>query len=232
MERERRGDHLCRVPEAIPNIGRNMAKGVRRIGPRVAIALTALATVTADSHAQRAVPGAVLRAGTLSFVGHSTIGDFVGTTASVAGAVVSGTDLAAARGWAEAPVATLRTGNARRDRDLRAALQSDTYPTIRFDVTEVRAAAATPADSASATLRGVLMIHGVVRDVEVPATLVRRADTVRVTSAFPLHLRDYRIGGLHKLFGLLRVRDDVQIHADLRFVVAAPVAGHVAAPRE
>jgi hypothetical protein len=73
-ERERRGDHHCRVPEAIPDMGRNMEKGVRRIGPRVAIALTALATVTADSHAQRAIPGAVLRAGTLSFVGHSTVG--------------------------------------------------------------------------------------------------------------------------------------------------------------
>lgn len=209
-----------------------MEKGVRRIGPRVAIALTALATVTADSHAQRAIPGAVLRAGTLSFVGHSTVGDFVGTTASVAGAVVGGSGLAAARGWAEAPVATLRTGSARRDRDLRAALESDRYPTIRFDVSEVRAAAATPADSVSATLRGALVIHGVVRDVEVPATLVRRADTVRVTSAFPLRLRDYRVGGLHKLFGLLRVRDDVQIHADLRFVVTAPMAGHVAAPLE
>jgi polyisoprenoid-binding protein YceI len=214
-----------------------MVKDVPRLGPTVAMCLAALTMVTGISHAQRherTVPDAVLLAGTLSVVGHSTVGDFVGTTASVTGAVVGGTDLATARGWAEAPVATLRTGNARRDRDLRAALESDRYPTLRFDVTgvatSVRAATAPPTDSAGATLRGALAIHGVARDVEVPATLVRRADSVRVTSAFPLHLHDYRVGGLHKLFGLLRVRDEVQIRADLRFVLAAPPAA--VAPRD
>ena len=207
-------------------------KGIRRIGSTMALVLAALATATRNAQGQQTIPDAVLRAGTLSFVGHSTVGDFVGTTASVAGAVIGGPDLAAAHGWAEAPVATLVTGNARRDRDLRAALESDSYPTIRFDLKSVRADAAAPADSVSATLRGAMVIHGVVRDVEVPATLVRRGDTVHVTSAFPLHLRDYRVGGLRKLFGILQVRDDVQIRADLRYVVASSAMREGAAPRE
>ena len=215
-------------------------KRVQRIAHAMAAVLAALATATADTQAQQAIqpiPDAVLRAGTLRFVAHSTVGDFVGTTASVAGAVVGGADLAAARGWAEAPVATLATGNGWRDRDMRAVMESDRYPTVRLDVHGVRVDAAASADSVGATLRGTLAIHGVMRDVEVPATLVRRGDTVHVTSAFPLRLHDYHIGGLRKLFGALAVRDDVQVGVDLQFVIAppaasAPLARDAAAPRD
>src|SRR5215203_5308878 len=193
----------------------------RRTRPMLAMVVAALATPTPSQRAQPTIPSAVLRAGTLSFTAHSTVGDFVGTTASVTGGVAGGTELAAAQGWAEAPVATLATGNSRRDRDMRAALEANRYPTVRLDVKGVRADADVPADSTHAVLRGALAIHGVVRDVEVPATFVRRGDTVHVTSEFPLRLQDYRVGGLQKAFGLLRVRDDVQVRADLRYVVSA-----------
>ena len=64
-------------------------------------------------------PNAVLRSGTLSFTGHSTVGDFVGTTTTVSGGVTGNAELANARGWVEAPITTLSTGNGLRDRDLR-----------------------------------------------------------------------------------------------------------------
>src|SRR5919112_28525 len=66
--------------------------------------------------------------GTLSFDGHATVGDFVGKTTSVTGEMTGGPDLSRVRGWVQAPVKTLVTGNNRRDRDLNKSMESDKYP--------------------------------------------------------------------------------------------------------
>ena len=161
-----------------------------------------------------------LRSGTLSFVGHATVGDFVGSTTQVSGAF-SGT-LTNARGWVEAPVATLVTNNDRRDRDLRASMEVDRYPTMRFDLdsTVIASAHDGARDTADVLLHGRLAIHGVTRVVELPAAVSRRGDTLQVNAAFPLDVTDYRIGGLKKLFGVLRMRRQIEVRVDLRFVRA------------
>jgi polyisoprenoid-binding protein YceI len=160
---------------------------------------------------------ATLRSGTLSFSAHATAGDFVGTTATVSG-VVSGS-VANPQGWVEAPVMTLTTHNDRRDRDMRASLEAPTYPTIRFTLT---GATVTSGDGqgnpVSATLHGTLAIHGVTRDVSPPATIVLRGDTILVVASFPLDVRDYKVGGLTKLLGILRMDPMIGVRADLRFV--------------
>src|SRR5712692_3766048 len=97
----------------------------------------ALLVCVAPAWAQRPIPPACLLRGTLRFDGHASLGDFVGTTDSVRGEMAGGPDLAAVRGWVEAPVATLRTGNGRRDRDLRKSMEVDTFSTMRFDLTAV-----------------------------------------------------------------------------------------------
>ena len=170
--------------------------------------------------AQRAVADAVVQSGTLSFVGHATVGDFIGTTTSVTGALLGSHEYAATRGWVEAPVGTLATGNERRDRDLRASMEVTRYPTMRFDLsgaTFVTSEFGTP-DSSVVVLHGSLSIHGVTRRVDLPATVMRRADTTRVTSVFGLDLGDYGIGGLTKMFGLLRMQRAIDVRVDLRFV--------------
>ncbi|MGH7525171.1 MAG: hypothetical protein ACREMX_00545, partial [Gemmatimonadales bacterium] len=61
--------------------------------------------------AQRAVPSGAVREGVLSFDGRATVGDFTGTTGTITGEMTGGADLSAVRGWVEAPVNTLVTGN-------------------------------------------------------------------------------------------------------------------------
>src|SRR5262245_7653588 len=80
------------------------------------------------------VPDAVLRSGTLSFTGHATLGTFVGTTNAVSGALAGNADVANVRGWVSATVATLVTGNDHRDRDLRASMEVNKFPMMRFDL--------------------------------------------------------------------------------------------------
>src|SRR5687768_503542 len=83
------------------------------------------------------IPDGRVKAGTLSFDAYASVGDFTGTTSAVSGEMTGGPDLGAVRGWVEAPVKTLKTGNGKRDRDLNKSMESDKYPTIKFDLTGV-----------------------------------------------------------------------------------------------
>jgi polyisoprenoid-binding protein YceI len=162
---------------------------------------------------------AALQEGTLSFDGHATTGDFVGTTTSVTGAATSGPDLATTRGWVEAPVATLHTGNKLRDRDMRSVMEVEKYPTMRYDLTDVTVRS-TSADSSDVTLRGTLRLHGVSRSVDIPATVARDGDVTRVVGTFPVNVSDYQVRGLTKVLGMLRMQERIEVHLALRFDVA------------
>jgi len=182
-------------------------------------ALVAVAS-RAGGQASAALPAAVLQSGTLSFSGHATVGDFTGSTTAITGAVTS--DLPDARGWVEAPVATLVTHNDHRDRDLRASMEVEKYPTMRFTLARTTG---TPVNggTVSVVLHGSLTIHGVTREVDLPAAVEQRGDTIHVTAAFPLDLHDYRIGGLTKMLGMLRMDPHIEVRVDLRFVATSSV---------
>jgi polyisoprenoid-binding protein YceI len=187
---------------------------------RVLLVMAVLASRTAAAQDTTVEVQSTLASGTLSFLGHSTVGDFVGSTSQLRGALTG--DVPGARGWIEAPVATLVTHNDRRDRDLRASLETDRYPTMRFDLDSavMVSTRGDARDSLDVQLRGRLAIHGVTRAVELPATVSRLGDTLHVTAVFPLDLTDYRIGGLKKLFGLLRMGRRIEVRVDLRFLHA------------
>lgn len=170
------------------------------------------------AQAAGAVPGGTLTQGALSFDGRASAGDFVGTTSTVTGEMTGGGGLEAVRGWVEAPVATLKTGNGRRDRDLNKSMESDKYPTMRFDLDGV--APGGTGDSVPVTLKGRLTLHGVEREVELPGSVVFAGGDVRVRSEFPVNLKDYKIGGLTKLMGMLRMYEDIKVHVDLTFHLA------------
>ena len=164
----------------------------------------------------RPVPNGRVESGTLSFDGHATVGDFVGTTKVVSGEINGGADISAVRGWVEAPVRTLTTGNGKRDKDLNKSMESSKYPNIRFELSGITPRGGTP-DSVAAMLHGALVIHGVTRKVDLPGTVEFEGPKARVRSDFPLSLKDYRIGGLSKMLGVLKMYDDIEVHVDLVF---------------
>ena len=185
---------------------------------------------TARAQTATELAGGVLHSGTLSFSAHATVGDFTGTTTTVSGAWSGG--LSAASGWVEAPVATLVTHNGHRDRDLRASMEVDKYPTMRFDLVRTApvSTGARPGDTLSVTLYGRLAIHGVTRAVAIPASAVRGGDTLYVRSSFPLDLGDYHVGGLTKMLGLLRMDPQIVVHVDLRFLTNSSLRAATSQP--
>jgi polyisoprenoid-binding protein YceI len=160
-------------------------------------------------------PGTV-REGTLSFDGHATTGDFIGKTTTITGEMTGGATLPEVKGWVEAPVNTLDTDNDRRDRDLNKSMESNKYPTMRFELNQA-VAQGTLSDSMDVTLRGQFLIHGVTKEVELPATLVFLSDGVRIRSTTPLNLKDYKIGGLSKFLGVLKMSEKIEVHVDVTF---------------
>jgi polyisoprenoid-binding protein YceI len=172
------------------------------------------------AQASRSIPNGHLTSGTLSFDGHATAGDFVGKTATVSGEVTGASDLTGVRGWVEAPVMTLKTGNGKRDKDLNKSMESDKFPVLRFELARVTRTGGT-GDSLGVVLHGALAIHGVTREVDLPATVQLAGSTARVRTDFPLNLKDYRIGGLSKMLGMLKMYEDIEVHSDLVFQLGA-----------
>lgn len=176
--------------------------------------------LSSQATAQRTIPDGSVRQGTLSFDGRASAGDFTGTTSDVTGELRGG-ELTAVRGWVEAPVRTLATGNRRRDRDLNKSMESGKYPTIRFELTEVTGPTGT-GDSVDVMLHGRFTIHGVTREATLPVSVVFSPETIRVRGATRLNLKDYKIGGLSKALGMLKMHEEIVVHIDLTFAASAP----------
>jgi polyisoprenoid-binding protein YceI/CheY-like chemotaxis protein len=190
---------------------------VRKYGLATALLLALLVSVPGALPAQdKAVPPGRVKAGTLSFDGHATAGDFVGTTTSVSGEISAADSLGAVRGWVEAPVKTLVTGNGKRDRDLNKSMESDKYPAMRFDLHGVTTASGAP-DSVPVTLQGSMTLHGVTREVSLPGFVRREGENFRVRTDFPLLLTEYKIRGLSKLLGMLKMDEHIEVHVDVTF---------------
>lgn len=183
----------------------------------VSLALSLLAGASMGSaQTTHSIPDGRITSGTLSFDGRATAGDFVGTTSAVSGQLTGASDVTGVRGWVEAPVNTLKTGNGKRDKDLNKSMESDKFPVLRFELARVTRAGGT-ADSLGVVLHGTLAIHGVTREVELPGTVQLSQSAARVRTDFPLNLKDYRIGGLSKMLGMLKMYEDIKVHCDLVF---------------
>ncbi len=164
----------------------------------------------------QAVPAMTTVEGQLAFDGSATLGDFTGTTTKVTGRLVGAESLAGARGWVEAPAASLVTGNGKRDRDMYKSLEVERYPTIRFDLDAV-APGDRQGDSIAVTLRGRFTIHGVTREAAVPGWVWVAADRVRFRGRLPMDVRDHKVGGLSKFLGVLKMNPDIVVRMDVTF---------------
>jgi polyisoprenoid-binding protein YceI len=176
-----------------------------------------VACLTLPAAAQKApIPEGTVSEGRLAFDGRASVGNFTGVTTTMTGVMTGAADLALVSGWVAAPVTSLQTGNARRDRDLNKSMESERYPELRFELTRVEPDTGA-LDSLPALLHGRLILHGVSREVALPATLSLDHQGVRVRSDFPVNLKDFEIGGLSKMLGLLKMDEHIVVHVDLRF---------------
>ena len=186
------------------------------------LAAIALSSLPASRPCLAQVPGPIpsgtVTSGSLSFDGHSTLGAFTGTTTTVRGEVRGAASIDSVSGWVEAPVNTLRTGNGKRDRDMNSSMESDRFPVIRYELLNVTRRAAR-GDTLDLTLHGTFVIHGVARPADLQATAVFSPGQVRIRADTPLDLNDYRIGGLSKMLGILKMHPGILVYVDVTFAL-------------
>ncbi len=183
---------------------------------RGAFTFLALSVVFTGALPAQSIPNGIVRSGTLSFDAKASMGDFTGTTETVAGQFTGAADLSGVTGWVEAPVNTLVTGNGRRDRDLNKSMESDKFHAIRFELTRLQVDSV-QADTTAATLHGNFVIHGITREATFPARIHRESDAWRLRATLPMNLKDYQIKGLSKMLGVLKMNENIVVHVDLLF---------------
>ena len=179
------------------------------------------ALVAAPLQAQRPIPFSDHVTGHLSYDGHGTFGGFVGATDSVLGRLNAASDLSRVTGYVAGRAGTLRTGNGKRDRDQWSSLQVDAFPFIRYDVDSVTVGVAR-GDTLAVVLHGRFDIHGVRRNVALPSRLILSPTTAHLMADSPLNLHDYKIEGLTKFFGALKMDPAIVVHVDVTFEFSRP----------
>jgi polyisoprenoid-binding protein YceI len=115
--------------------------------------------------------------------------------------------------------ASLATGNAERDADMRQDfLEVAKFPSIEFAVTEVLTPQPTvnPAEW-DLILQGGLTVHGVTREVRVPTTVSLGADRLTARGQVHVDMRDYNIR-VPRLF-FVPMKSEVRVGFD---IVARP----------
>lgn len=184
-----------------------------RIVPTISAAMVMLATGVAA----QAVPDLPLARGTLAFDANATLGAFTGTTSTMTGALVGAPALAGVHGWVEAPSKSLYTNNGHRDNDMAGSLEIEKYPIIRFDLDSVTQIAA-HGDSTAVTLAGSFTIHGQKHAANVPGWLWLTSKSARFRGALPVNVKDYGVGGLSKMLGILKMNEMITIRVDVYFL--------------
>jgi polyisoprenoid-binding protein YceI len=164
-----------------------------------------------------------------SFVGYrvreelASVGatEAVGRTPDVTGTLtVDGTTVTAAEFTAD--LTTLQSDEGNRDRQLRRqGLETGTYPTASFTLTQPIDLASAPAEGETiqATAVGDLTIHGTTRTVEIPVQAKLDNGVVTVVGSLPIVFADY---GMQKPQAMivLSVEDNGTMEFQLQFTKA------------
>jgi len=164
----------------------------------------------------QAVPDAPLSRGTLAFDADATLGAFTGVTSRMTGHLTGAGQLSGVRGWVETPAVSLTTNNGHRDRDMASSLEIPKYPTLRFDLDSVTPGSAN-GDSIPVTLHGRFTIHGQTRAAKVPGWAWVRPDRSRFRGSLPINVKDYGVGGLSKMLGVLKMNEMITVRIDVEF---------------
>ncbi len=183
---------------------------------RSIVVAASFACVITQGLAAQAIPDRPLGHGTLAFDADATLGKFTGTTTTLTGQLTGASSLAGVRGWVEAPSKSLTTNNGHRDSDMAGSMEFDKFPVIRFDLDSI-AVAEKQGDSTAVTLGGSFTLHGQKHAAQVPGWVWFSARSARFRGALPINVKDYGVGGLSKMLGVLKMNQMITVRIDVTF---------------
>ena len=188
----------------------------------LAILLFALLLVPTGADGEPKSYSVVAGKSRVTFDASYPLGDFSGASEAVTGQLrLDPANLPlGVTGSVAADPAGLRTGNARRDSDLKKTLETDRYGEIRFSAEEVKSSFPSLAEHTDVILRisGVLRLRGVERPTAWTARARLERGMIWVRGETDLKLTDFGITPPKRFF--LAVGDGVRAAFDLRLAPA------------
>ena len=182
-----------------------------------------LGVATATTGADTGAPTGASLDGTWTVAGGSQAGyrveevllgqnvEAVGRTSAVTGELtVSGTEVQS--GTFSVDLTQVTSDDDRRDDAFQGRImETATYPTATFELTEPITLAELPADgeTVTATATGELTLHGTTRAVTVELTVQRDGDAVNVSGSIPVTFADYGIA--NPSFGPVTTEDNGEV---------------------
>lgn len=129
------------------------------------------------------------------FKSSTTLLDFDGTTENIDGYIYWEGDNFLPVGsefYFEVQPATFETGIGKRDSDMRNdVLETDEYPISNFKGTLSKIEKS--GDKYNVVAKGLFNLHGVEKELQIPATIVKNDDKIHVETEFGILLKDYNI---------------------------------------
>jgi len=110
-------------------------------------------------------------------------------------------------------LATLDTGNSKRDKDMRETLEVETYPFAEFFGKIISDFDPEHMVEQQVTVRGDFKVHGVSNEVEIEGTITPSAEGLQVKASWIVNLDDYNIEPPGILFYRVDEEQDVRINA-------------------
>jgi polyisoprenoid-binding protein YceI len=92
-------------------------------------------------------------------------------------------------------------------------LESAKYPEITFRSTDVKGTLV--GGKFDVRIRGDLNLHGVTRQITIPAVVTVEGDTLRAVGEFEIDRKDFNVNATTAFHGLVRVQHDVKFEFDI-----------------
>lgn len=151
----------------------------------------------------------ITREGTATFTSSVPLHEFTGTSDHLNG-MISTVD-ATVDFFLD--LATLDTGNKKRDKDMRRTLEVEEFPFAEFTGTLTSPLDLSQETPQPATVRGEFTLHGITREVEISGTLTPRGEALELAASWTLNLEDYRIEPPRLLVIKVDPEQDIEIRA-------------------
>ena len=157
-----------------------------------------------------AAPQAVkLQSSSVKFLSDAPMERIEGTATATGDLNIDLADLSTMKGRIVVPVASMRTGNGKRDNHLRGAdwLDEAQFPQISFDITGVKVMGSPEVNAkgigqASVIVTGNFTLHGVSKKIVAPSKLKwLKGKGLKIATSFKVSLADYQIAGRGSIVG-------------------------------
>jgi len=145
--------------------------------------------------------------GNMEFVSDAPMEKIIGNAQGTGKVTIDFADLSTLTGEITVTVATMKTGNDRRDEHLRSAkwLDAASHPNITFVIKGVQPQGAPqtqgPITSAELLVTGDFTLHGVTKSLQAKVVLKWKDTKFKVTSQFQIALADYKVEGATGIVG-------------------------------